>query len=84
MPDSLFSQPNITSSNAVWISLAVSRTIINIPIITMRKDRKGNQAVEICVLFFSHSATTVENFIAAANPMIIPKNEKTATTNPFR
>jgi hypothetical protein len=84
IPLNLFIQPNKTISMAVWISLAISRTNNKIPIITMRKERKGSQATEICVLFFNHSATSVESFIAAANPMIIPKKEKMATTKPLR
>jgi len=52
---------------------------------TTTKERMGSHLEDTCTpLFFKCIATTADNLMAAANPIINASKEKTATINPRR
>lgn len=83
IPPNLLSQPIIASCTVFSTILAPNLTTIITPMITIEKERKGIQYAGKLVAELSQLATTDENFIAAAKPIMMAAKEKTATIKPF-
>ena len=62
---------------------AIHRTKKITTISTIKKDKNGNQCLFVLMECCKCNATSDENFIAAATPIKIAKNENTATTKPL-